>query len=427
MRILHILDHSAPLHSGYTFRTLAILQQQRALGWDTRHLTSAKQESGALLEQECDGWHFSRTPPEPGLWARLPVLGQLSIIRGLAQRLYQVAQKTRPDILQAHSPCLNALAALRVGRALGIPVAYEVRAFWEDAASDHGTSRQGGLRYHATRALETHALRRVDAVTTICEGLRLDICARGIPLGKVTVIPNAVDLDRFHMNQFMHQARWHQAAGTALDASLAVAAKPECSLLKALHLTDQTVLGFIGSFYAYEGLAQLLAALPQLLASNPKLHLLLVGGGPQEEELKMLASRLGVAGKVTFTGRVPHQTIDRYYDLIDVLVYPRLPMRLTDLVTPLKPLEAMAQGKLVLASNVGGHRELIEDGKTGHLFQAGNVQALAHSVNQLLRSRNSWPALRLAARQFVENERNWRASVSRYGAIYQRLLAGNAA
>jgi PEP-CTERM/exosortase A-associated glycosyltransferase len=398
MRILHILDHSAPLHSGYTFRTLAILGQQRKLGWHTVHLTSAKQGIVAA-EQEVDGWHFFRTPPACQWWARLPLLKQLALIEGLTRRMRQVAKAVKPQVLHAHSPSLNAIAALRVGRALQIPVVYEIRAFWEDAAVDHGTSRPGGLRYRLSRALETYALRRVDAITTICEGLRGDVLARGIPAPRVTVIPNAVDSLRFR-----------------------AAPPPNRMLAQRLGLTGQPLLGFIGSFYAYEGLALLLQAMPRMLLSMPSLQLLLVGGGPQEAELRALAARLGLEGKVRFAGRAPHQQIAEYYSLIDILVYPRLPMRLTELVTPLKPLEAMAQGRLVIASDVGGHREMIEHGKTGMLFKAGNPDALAGQVLYLMRHAELWPALRRQAREYVERERNWSGSVARYGDIYQRLL-----
>jgi glycosyltransferase involved in cell wall biosynthesis len=149
---------------------------------------------------------------------------------------------------------------------------------------------------------------------------------------------------------------------------------------------------------------------------------LLVGGGRQEAELKQLAAELGIANDVVFAGRVPHAEVQRYYDLIDVMVYPRLSMRLTELVTPLKPLEAMAQGRLLVASDVGGHRELIRPGETGTLFRAGDPAALAAAVLELRRQPESWPATKAAARRYVETERNWKASVARYQQVYSRFL-----
>ena len=400
MRILHVLDHSIPLHSGYTFRTLAILREQRKLGWQTFHVTSPKHTATRDSEETVDGWHFYRTLV-PGGGRKLPGLGEFELMRQFERRLRAVAQMVEPHVIHAHSPVLNAIPALRVGRELGIPVTYEVRAFWEDAAVDHGTTSEGSLRYRLTRRMETHALRRAAHVFTICEGLRGDIVARGIAAEKVTVIPNAVDIERFE-------------PGGA----------PDDALKAQLGLAGCTVVGFIGSFYAYEGLDLLLAALPALLARSPALRVLLVGGGPQHDALKAQAGALGVADKVVFTGRVPHDQVQRYYDLVDVLAYPRHSMRLTELVTPLKPLEAMAQGRLLVASDVGGHRELIRHGETGWLFDADDTGALAQAIADLLAQRDRWPALRAAGRAFVERERNWARSVGRYRPVYEALAVG---
>ena len=352
MRILHILDHSIPLHSGYTFRTRAILDQQRILGWETNHITSPKHNQAIqpqCTEEEINGLHFFRTSPSKGFISQLPFISQWAVATALEQRLRSVIEQIRPDILHAHSPALNGLAAIRAGKRYKLPVVYEVRAFWEDAAVDHGTSKEWGLRYRLTRALETHVLKKADAVTTICEGLRGEIISRGIPSDNVVVIPNAVDLEKFVLSDSF-----------------------DMQLSERLNLKGKSVIGFIGSFYAYEGLTLLLQSLPNILNQNPNIRLLLVGGGPQESILKNLAQTLNLMDKIVFIGRVPHDQIQHYYDLVDIFVYPRLPMRLTNLVTPLKPLEAMARGRLVVASDVGGHRELINSGENGILFKAGN-------------------------------------------------------
>lgn len=398
MRILHILDHSIPLHSGYTFRTRSLLRGQHALGWYTAHVTGLKQGHTDTAEEDVDGLHFYRTAATPGRLARLPLLNQWDVVRTLARRIEAVAGIERPDLLHAHSPALNGMAALIAGRRLGLPVVYECRAFWEDAAVDHGTSREGGPRYRLTRALETYVFRHADAVTTICEGLRKEIAGRGIDPAKITVIPNAVDTGSFTFG-----------------------APARADLQEQLDLRDHVVLGFIGSFYAYEGIPLLLQAMPALLRHNPRLRLLLVGGGPQEEEIRATIRALELEQAVILTGRVPHDTVQDYYNLVDIFVYPRLAMRLTDLVTPLKPLEAMAQGRLVVASDVGGHKELIREGDTGVLFAAGRADALAQAVTDLLARRADWQGMRDRGRAFVEQERTWQASVNRYQAVYGGL------
>jgi PEP-CTERM/exosortase A-associated glycosyltransferase len=401
MRILHILDHSLPLQSGYVYRTLGIIDQQRALGWEPVLLTSGKHYAPGPARERIGEWEFLRTGVPTGLAARLPWVRELAIVSDLDRKLDEVIGEVRPQILHAHSPVLNALSAIRAGRRHAIPIVYEIRALWEDAAASHGTHGQAGLRYRVTRAVETRALLRADAVTTICEGLREDAIARGVPGDKVTVIPNAVDRNKF--------------AGPGI---------PDPALATRLGLSGKIVLGFFGSFYAYEGLDLLLRALPDLRHRRADITILLVGGGPEEERLRALAGELDLGASVVFAGRVHHQEMRRYYDLVNLLVFPRISSRLTELVTPLKPLEAMAQERIVVASSVGGHRELIRDGETGYLFPPGDPQRLAKGVLAALADQESWPRIRAQASEFIDSERSWAHSVARYGEVYRRILRG---
>ena len=394
MRILHILDHGLPLHSGYTFRTRAILKAQTALGWEVAAVTGPRHGEAPAEVERVDGLVFHRTPP---VRARAPLIDEAREIAAFARRIDSVVDSFRPDILHAHSPVLDALAALRVARRRTLPLVYEIRAFWEDAAVGNGAGREGSPRYRLTRAVETWAVRRADAVAVICEGLRDDLVARGVDPARIMVSPNGVDLTLF---------------GDPAPRDDALAA--------ALGLEGE-VIGFIGSFYDYEGLDDLIAAMPALVAERPRAQLLLVGGGPMEAALRAQAAASPVASRIRFVGRVPHDQVERYYSLVDILAYPRKAMRLTELVTPLKPLEAMAQKRLVAASNVGGHRELIRDGDTGTLFAPGDPAALAAALAGLLADRSGWEARRARARAFVEAERNWSSNISRYAPVYRAL------
>lgn len=408
MKILHVFDHSLPLHSGYTFRSAALIRGQRALGFETLHVTSPRQAAADAKAwaagvaanrpavEEAGGLSFARTLPRRSWLDKLPVIGHWREMRATARRIGELIEEHRPDALHAHSPALNGMAALWAGRRYGLPVTYEIRAFWEDAAVDHGTTTEGSLRYRLTRWHETYVARAVDRVCTICEGLREDLVRRGIPAEKITVIPNAVDVAQFPLG-----------------------GPPDPALQEQLGLQGAYVLGFLGSYYAYEGLDLLLDAVPELAKRIPELRVLLVGGGPQEAALQAQAARLGIADRVVFVGRVPHQEVNRYYDLLDALVYPRKPMRLTELVTPLKPLEAMAQGRVLVASDVGGHRELIRDGETGLLFKAGEAASLVDAVVRLRGTAGLAAKLRHAGREFVEKERTWAASTSRYRHVFK--------
>jgi len=400
-RILHVLDHSLPLHSGYTFRTRAILKAQQAAGLEVRGITGQRHLAPRTLDDPegeiVDGLTFHRTP---GV-ARGPVgLREWRETGALAAAIERLAREWRPDILHAHSPALCGLAALRAGRKLGIPLTYEIRAFWEDAAVGNGTGSANSLKYRLTRALENHVVAGADAVVTICHGLRGDLVARGVDPGKITIMPNGVDLAMF---------------GTP--------APRDAELARELGIGDGPVIGFIGSFYDYEGLDDLVAAMPSILRDHPGARLLLVGGGPMEAPLKVQVEASPARDAIRFIGRVPHTEVERYYALCDVMAYPRKSSRLTDLVTPLKPLEAMAQGKLVAASSVGGHRELITDGETGILFRPDDPEACAVSISALFADRARWESLRNAGRAHVERDHDWASNVQRYQAVYQALLS----
>ncbi len=399
MRILHVFDHSLPLQTGYVFRSLGILGAQRGFGWETVQLTGPRHNEWSAASETVDGWTFHRTRKPSGALNNLPVGREASEMRALEARLSQVIAETRPDIVHAHSPVLVGWPALRAARRAGLSLIYEVRALWEDAAVDLGHAREGGLRYRAARAFEGHVLRRADHVVTLCRAMRTELARRGIPEQRITVVPNAVD-----------------------PAMLGARRRKDTALVEGLGLAGRTVLGFVGSFYHYEGLDLLLAALPEIRAQDPTVVVLLVGGGPMAGALRDTVAARGLRDAVRFTGRVPHGEVGRYYDLIDFLVFPRKRMRLTELVTPLKPVEAMAEGRLVIASDVGGHRELITNNVTGYLFTADDEAALARRVLEAIGDAAGHAAIRDAGRRFVERERTWPVSAGHYVPVYEQAL-----
>lgn len=327
-----------------------------------------------------------------------PFEKEISLIIFLARRIQEVIKLEKPDILHAHSPILNAIPALWVGRKLGLPVVYEIRAFWEDAAVDHGTYSEGSLKYKVVRSIETLVCRKADHVGVICQGLKDDLITRGIPSEKITIIYNGINAEDFKP------------------------CEPDGNFIENFSLKGKKVIGFIGSFYRYEGIDLLIDAFAQISAAIPDAVLLLVGGGEMEQELKEQIQRLKLSEKVTMTGRVPQDRIAGVYTLIDILVYPRYSMRLTELVTPLKPLEAMAMSKVLVASDVGGHREIIHNNETGILFPAGNVHALARLLEHLLINDNLCKALGKQGNIWVKEKHTWDKTTALYTEIYAKAL-----
>lgn len=399
MKIIHIFDHSLPIQDGYSTRSWSILQQQVALGWDVLPVTGPRQHSEKDDIQVVSGMAFYRTSCAKSIWEKIPVFRQLWTIKLIYSRLVSLISTCFPDVIHAHSPALNGVAAYFAARRFSLPMVYEVRAFWEDAAVDQGTSTENGWRYRLTRAMENFVLRRAEKVTVICEGLRHDIESRRLNLLPVKVIPNSVDYDLLSIPLLR-------------DEQLAI----------SYELALGKTIGFVGSFYEYEGLDLLVRAMPELIKNDPDIRLLLVGGGIHEVSLRADVAKLGISRNVIFAGRIPFDQVGRFYSVIDVLAYPRKSLRLTELVTPLKPLEAMAQNKVFVASDVGGHRELVTDGETGVLFKAGDVNALVDAIKALMKDLVLQSRLRNNGSAFVREQRNWRTTINLYLQVYEEAI-----
>jgi PEP-CTERM/exosortase A-associated glycosyltransferase len=396
MKILHILDHYKPHFSGYVFRTSYILKYQKELGLEPIILTSPKHGDITAPLEEIDEMRVYRTSQNN--FGNISFIKENRLMRALQTRIEEVVEKERPDIIHAHSPSLNGIPSVKVARKYDIPIVYEVRAFWEDAAVDHGSFKDGSLKYWLSKTIETALLNRVDAIFTICDGLRKEMIARGIINENITVIPNCVDPEIFAPREY--------------DQELA----------DKYGLKEKLVLGFIGSFYHYEGLDILIDSFSRVSQSNNNIQLILVGDGPEKEQLYKKVERHGLLDDVIFTGKIPHEQITRYYSLMDILIYPRKKMRLTEFVTPLKPLEAMAMEKVVVGSDVGGMKELISHNENGFLFKAGDIQSLQNLLSEIMRDTKHFIDISKAGKETILNKHLWGAAVEKYLTTYEKLL-----
>jgi glycogen(starch) synthase len=400
MRVLHVLDRSLPRVAGYTTRAAAILEQQAALRLEPVALTGVRQGEDAVSER-IDGVMYHRTPASAALAGLrgAPGLGEVAEMAALGSRILAVHREEPIELVHAHSPVLCGLPAYAAARYLGVPSVYEIRAFWEDAAEHRGHGRQSSARYVAIRTLETRLLRSVDAVVAICDGIRRDLLARGLSGDRVVVVPNGVDTARF----------------TPRPRDEALAAH--------LGMRGKLVIAYLGTLFRFEGVPLLLEALRRLLATRDDVRGLVVGSGEAEAELRQQHARLGLGDRVVLTGAVPPDSVADLYTLADVLAYPRERHRITELVTPLKPLEAMSMGKLVIGSDVGGLRELIRDGDTGLLFRAGDAAELERALLSAVTDGDLRRRIGERARAHVVEHRDWRGVAARYLDVYAEAAA----
>lgn len=405
MKVLHVLETSVPELVGYTVRGRYIVDHQRRQGIEPFVVTSPFFRGADGQETEViDGITYFRSNhiPRPDK-ARGPLAAywmRVQMLRLFREFVADLVRRERPDVIHAHSSYSNGLAAQHTSRRTGVPFIYELRTLWGEAAVVEDGLSPRSLKYRTVWRLELGVMRRANRLVVISEGIRDAIVEAGIDPAKIDIVPNGVDTGVF------------------------VPQPPDTELAEALGLTGCFVVGFIGSLRRLEGLALLVDAFTEVRRREPRARLVIVGEGPERPRLEALARDAGLWEAVRCTGLVPHGDVLRYYSVMDVLVYPRIDARINHTVTPLKPLEAMAMGKVCIASDVGGLQELVEDGVTGLLFSRGDARDLAEKLLLLAADQRLRERLATHGLSNVRREREWSTIASRYPDIYQRAGAG---
>ncbi len=405
-RVLHVLDHSLPLLSGYAVRSRSLIEAQRNIGFRPLVVTGPLHEidDANSADMQLEGIQYLRTPIR-GKWLRqvlakrTPVIRELTIVRLLQNRISAILQSEQFDIVHAHSPSLCGMAAWAAARRHSVPFVYEIRAFWEDAAVDQKKTQVSSLRYRVSRGLEYFVARRAHAVVGIAAHILDELAERNLPRAKLFHVSNGVDASRF-----MPRARDQQLAAE-------------------LGMGDEPVFAFFGSLYRYEGIPWLVRAAAELRRRGYRFRMLLAGNGEDRQAVIEAIDACRVNDCVHYLGQIAHDQITRYYSLTDILVYPRLSVRLTELVTPLKPLEAMAQGKSVLGSSVGGIRELVHDEDTGLIFRAEDIDDFCRQAARLLELPLLRDNLAERGRQYVLHEKDWNVLAAHYANVYEYAQA----
>ncbi|WP_026118940.1 glycosyltransferase family 4 protein [Nocardiopsis ganjiahuensis] len=400
VRVLHLVTNALPhTNAGYTQRTHRIAVAQQEAGMDVHVATRAGYPltKGVLDPRtlvRVDGIPYHRLLPwtAPGDHAEE--------LRAGLRLGSELVEALRPDVLHAASNHHNARLALELGRRYGIPVVYEVRGFLEESWLSRDPSRSvEDAFYQAERASETECMLAADLVVTLGEAMRADIEARGVPRERLLVVPNAVDVS------FLDPL----PSGAGVREGLGIG-------------QEEFVVGTTTSCFGYEGLEVLLEAVALMRGQGEPAHALIVGDGPELATLRDRAERLGLTGAAHFTGRVPADRVRHHHAALDVFAVPRLDERVCRLVTPLKPVEAMAGGLPVVASDLPALREIVEPGVTGELIPAGESARLADVLTKLAYSREKRTSYGQAGQERVGANRTWTEAVYRYNQAYRVLI-----
>ena len=400
--------------SGYSIRTHGLVTAIRKSGWDAkvqlRHgypLDRSDFKGGDVLEnEEVEGTPYRFHPTSANQstdiinYAEVFNFSQLEEYQGAAVRtLMNQAKETKPQVLHSASNFVVGLAGAEAAKRLGIPSIYEIRGFWHLTQATKRLGYESSDHYTLSERLEFEAARNSDHVFTITNALRDILLENGIAPEKVSVLPNAVDPERFDI------------------------ASRNAELETELGYADKVVIGYIGSFVEYEGLELLLEATAQLKNElGDVFRVLMVGDGSIHEKLRRMTRFLAIEDIVTFTGRVPYDEVEKYYSLIDIVPLPRRGLRVCELVSPLKPFEAMATGKVLITSDVAALAEIVDDGKTGLLHRKDDAGHLAERLKEAITDSELREKIGKQARDWVCETHSWDVISTRVTEVYTRLL-----
>lgn len=415
--ILHYVRHAWPLQAGYTIRTQYVASNLAKMGYkisvanciDNDVTASASQASNVKPRMKNDDVTYYRPFSElfnnTLTYSMVRKLSQCRL-RGMTRLRKKmelpvyldwiIREIGKPDIIHAHSNAGVAKEALQISKRLRIPMIYEIRGFWSlSIATDNHTA------IHISKAIrdDVRIARKSDHVVAISDGIADQLIREGISASKISIVPNGVDVSIFHP------------------------IKKDFNLAQKINVNDKFVFGYATNVRYLEGLQNVIEAWPNIIKEIPNALFLLIGDGNYLDNLKAMVEKLGIENSFRFIGRILHKEILFYYSLFDVFVVPRIPEPVCEIVTPLKPLEAMAMGIPVIASNVGGLREMVRDRETGILFRAGDIQELSKCCIELGTNPSSREAISFEARKWIRQNRDWKIITSQYKNIYDSVLS----
>lgn len=407
-KFLYTLYNSLPVHSaGYATRAHGLMLELRNKGFDLSAITrlgypqdlSNFRHRPVCSVEHIDGISYYRLPTETEGHGFIPLDGYLI---KYAEHIIEHTQQHCIGVLHSASNFINGVATNYAAKALGIKSIYEIRGLWEVTRVSRQPEWKGSEHYEMIKRLETESAFYADHVITITQALKDEMVRRGISENKITIVPNGVDTSRFEV------------------------LPRNAELEEQLTLKDQVVIGYVGSMVDYEGLDLLIKAAEILKGRHlMRFSLLMVGDGVVKSELEQMVLEKGLDDVVMFTGRVPHDSVEDYYSLIDICPFPRKGLPVCEMVSPLKPFEAMAMGKAVVSSDVAALAEIVQDGKTGLLHKKDDAEDLADKLQLLIEKPELREQYGQAAREWVVAERDWKVIAKRVDAVYKKLLGND--
>jgi glycosyltransferase involved in cell wall biosynthesis len=398
-RVLCLLESSLPqAPSGYGYRSLELLRALRDAGFDPVVATrlgfpASRGVTSWDPVEEVDGVEHHRfNLPGVRQYSGIPLDERL---QRNAELLLELAERIEPVLIVAATPHLNGVLALALREATGAPFVYDVRGFPEMtwAVQPGGSDSEV---YRLRREAETRCASEADGVIVPSETMHAELAGRGVAPGRISIIPQVVDLDAY-----------------------APRPRPE-ELGREYGLGASSIAGCVSSLQGYEGIDVLLRAVALARGEGHDVRALVVGDGPARSSLEALAAELEIADAVAFAGRVDRAAARDHYALLDAFALPRRDLEVCRAVTPLKPFEALAMGLPLIASDLPALAEVVSGSGGGRLVPPESPQGLAGALTQLASDPAEREALGSRGRDYMVAGHDRRAAAAALRATLPR-------
>ena len=411
--IYHASQSMPHTSSGYAIRTHGLVSSLKKKGYSVDvllrngyPLDRSDFKGGTvhpIEEIEDVFYHFSHTNPNDSTLINYQEVYNFNQLQNYETQainsIISAAKKINPIAIHSASNFVVGLAGVKAAKTLGIPSIYEIRGFWHLTQSTKKEGYEGSDHYTLSERFEIEVAKESDYVFTITNALKEILVDSGVEESKISVLPNAVDISKFNLNP------------------------KDRKLEKELGFEGKVVIGYIGSFVNYEGLDLLLEACAILKERHGDIfRLLLVGDGDMMQLLRRTARFLQLEEIIVFTGRIPHEEVQQYYSLIDIAPLPRKGLRVCELVSPLKPFEAMGSGKVLITSSVQALAEIVEDGVTGLIFEKDNSEDLAAKLEIAILDEDLRIAIGENANKWVTENHSWDVISERVTKVYDEIM-----
>ncbi len=405
-RVLLPLHLSLPYEqTGYAIRSHSILTSLKEKGIDVLATTRLGYPSSFLPQYEnksvpdedkIDGVRYLRLDSETN---QGDAEQNYLYIEKYSEHLVKVAMSQNVSVIHSASNFGNGIAGIMAARRAGIKSVYELRGFWHLSRVAKVPEFRNSYWFNYYQLMESAAATQADGVVALSQVMKDKLIDWGVNSEKITVIPNAVDINKFQPRQ------------------------PDESLRKKWGLEGRFVIGFIGSLNEYEGIDLLIHAVAGLVGEVENIRVLIVGDGSAKEGLEKLVESVNMKQHIIFTGLVPFSDVIDYYALSDVCVFPRKANEVCQYVPPLKLLEAMAMAKPVVVSALPPLLETVKHEETGLVCKSDDVGSLQQALLRVYRDNDLGDRLGKTARDWVKANRQWSMVSQKYLEVYQKLFS----